>query len=103
MLKPPTKLIKHLAIPLIIFSAACASAPDTNVMEINVPAMHRIGYNLKRDYDSNGDLLPGVKPIIIPFKDLNDLNKLTCVDQIGLSNLKVFLSKAREELKDCNQ
>lgn len=98
------KSTKHLAIPLIIFSGACsASAPDTNVCEINASGGYRLCYNLKRDYDSNGDMKPGVQPFKIPFAALSDLNKLTCVDQVGLSNMKVFASEVRQELKDCNQ
>ena len=76
--------------------------PDTNVFVVNVPAMHLKGYNLKRDYNENGDLKPGAKAMIIPISSLQDLNKKVVTDANGYANLMSSYRTLRQDLEECN-
>lgn len=81
---------------------SCASGverPDTDLCLSNVPKLHELCTNLKRDYDDNGELKPGVKPQVRQYKDeaemLAALNKKTCTDPNGLANLKAYVRELR--------
>jgi hypothetical protein len=82
---------------------ACDDRPDTDVLIVNAPGGYLRGYNLKRDYDKDGNRNPDAKPIIKPASSLNDINKYACTDPKGLENLTVSVRILREELKNCRE
>lgn len=53
-----------------------------------------------RDYDSNGKLIPGVKPTITVYGNghdmLQDLNKNIITDPAGFANLKAYIRNLRD-------
>lgn len=75
--------------------------PDTNLYVVNAPFEQAKGYNLKRDYDSEGNLKPGAKAIVIKVNSHYDLNKFVCTDPTGFANLKAYLQKMREAYRNC--
>ena len=84
---------------LMVCSCACSTIPrpDTNLCVVNVPGKHLKCYNLKRDYDGDGNRNPDAKPTIVPISSLNDLNKFIATDPDGFANLKAYVQKIREE------
>lgn len=91
--------MKQLRMLWMVFSISCSSVPrpNTDICIANVPAKHRICYNLLRDYDDNGNLTPGAKPSYKPLSSLNDINKNAMTDPKGLANLKAYIRKLRNE------
>lgn len=89
-----------------LLAAGCQSVsvsrPDTNLCVVNVPALHEKCYNLKSDYDDNGQLQPGAKPVIkqyaTPDEMLAALNKKIGTDPDGWAHLKAYI----KELRDAN-
>lgn len=83
-------------------TVACGvERPDTNLYVVNAPYEQAKGYNLKRDYDADGNLKPGAKAIVIRAREVQELNKFVCTDPTGFANLKAYLQKMREAYKDC--
>lgn len=91
-------------IPLLMaleLLSGCVSVqrPDTNVCVLNVPALHEVCYNLLRDYDDNGKLLPGAKPEIRQYNDgpsmLMAVNRAIKTDPDGWANLKAYIRELR--------
>ncbi len=102
LIKPPILLL--MALELMGVSSCAHSQvprPDTPLCIINVPGLHEKCYNLKTDYDDNGQLLPGAKAIFIKYKDAADmlagLNKKTSTTDDGLAHLKAYIKDVREE------
>lgn len=81
----------------------CANIPkpDTNLCIANVPLSHFTCYNLKNDYDDNGNIKKDSKPTFKDLKSLEDINKNICTDPDGFANLKTYVRLLREELKSC--
>lgn len=92
------------AVLLTVFSA-CSSIPrpDSNIGIINAGAGTISGYNLKNDYDSNGQLLPAAKPWIRTISTLQDLDKNACVDPQSLANLKAYVQDLKDYYEGENQ
>ena len=95
--------VKRLMTPLMTFWAAysisgCGGVerPDTNVCVLNVELMHLKCYNLKRDYNDDGNLKPGAKPTINSISGLSSLNTFVMTDPDGWANLKAYIRKLRE-------
>ena len=93
-----------LSICSLLF-VACAGGPqrpDTNIYQIIVSddGMEAYGYNMLRDYDSEGNLKPDAKPVVIPLSSLKDLRKWYGTDPTGMKNLKVYLKDVRNYAKE---
>lgn len=86
---------------LLVLSACGIDRPDTNLYVVNSPGGYARGYNLKNDYDSNGQLKPGAKPTFVPAKQVQDLNKFICTDPSGFANLKAYIQKMRDAYQNC--
>lgn len=94
----------------LITSSLCGcqtiQRPDTYLYGVNAKASKLRGYNLKTDYDANGNRLTNAKPHEIHLKGLIDLNGWTCTDPKGLEHLIVYkdeLYQAYLDLKKtCN-
>lgn len=87
---------------LALVSCGGPERPDTNLCIVNAKARHKSCFNMKRDYDDQGNLLPGVKPSIVPIASLDDLDKNLAVDPDGSANLKAYIQKLRERDGGCN-
>jgi hypothetical protein len=77
--------------------------PDASLYIINAPAKEGKGYNLKHDYDSQGNLKPDAKPKFIKAEKIEDLNKYMCTDQTGQKNIQIYIGDIRDELTQCRQ
>lgn len=95
------RVLTALSISFSLVSCAGVERPDTDVCVANVPALHERCYNLKKDYDDQGNRRPDAKPKTIVYKDeaamLAGLNKKTCVDPDGLANLKAYIDELRRQ------
>ncbi len=94
------QLTKHLTAFSLLLLAACAGVPrpDTDLCIINAPAKHLKCYNMARDYDESGQLLPSAKPTFRPASVIKDVNKYMAIDTKGLANLKTYINTLRDEL-----
>lgn len=93
------RLVKY---SLLLLLAGCAtSRPDTDLCGINALAGHKKCYNLKNDYDEEGNLKHSATPKIIPINSINDLNKNICTDPQGFENLNIYLQQAKQAYKEC--
>ena len=86
---------------LLVLTGCGVERPDTNLYVVNAPGGYAKGYNMKRDYDANGQLKPDAKAIKIKAEEIYDLNKFICTDPTGFANLKAYVQKMREAYKDC--
>lgn len=102
---------------LVVFSslmAACASIPRPNAdtCTANVPALHLRCYNLRDDYDGNGELRPGARAHYFPceagrrcedpathYQDeaamLAELNKMTVFTPDAWAAVKAWIRELR--------
>lgn len=90
---------------LLTTSSGCAgmpTRPDSDACLINSQLLHEKCYNLLRDYNDAGGLLPGAKPHFHQFKDeaemLAALNKKIDFDTDGWANLKAYVKQLRDAL-----
>lgn len=93
---------------LLISSLGCASIPrpDTDLCGINAASdngavPHKRCYNIKKDYDDNGNRKSSAVPKIVPLASLMDLNKNMCTDPKGYENLLVTIKNLRAEYQAC--
>lgn len=91
-----------LVAALLILSACSVPRPNTDICIANAPANHLICYNLKKDYDNDGNRNPNAKPSYKPLTTVEDINKFACTDPDGLAELKIYLQDLRERFKDCH-
>lgn len=70
--------------------------PDTDLCVVNAQSEQRKCFNLLRDYDDDGFILPGAKPIYKPNRSIDDLNKNICIDPDGFERFKAYVKKLRE-------
>lgn len=99
-------MIKLLIAILTISSlTSCAGIkrPDTDLSVVNVPFSELESYNMLKDYDDNGILLPTAVKKITPITGLGDVNKFTCVSPQGFANLKAYVAKLKQHLQDSCQ
>jgi hypothetical protein len=108
------KLTKLSTLLLISFSPflmanSChrVERPNTDIYGVNVPDLSVRGYNLKKDYDDDGNRKPDAKPFVVKFPSelemLQYLNKSTCTNPDGLANLKAYLVLLRKQIdNDCS-
>lgn len=95
-------ILACVLIGVCVLSAGCADAvkrPDTNALVVNAPKGRLEGYNVLRDYDSNGNRLESAQLIVRPATQLSDINGWTCTDPVGLRNVKTSISDTRAYIK----
>lgn len=85
----------------LLFLAGCneVDRPDSPVCVLNTPARHILCYNLKTDYDDQGNLKPSAKPEVTQYADadamLAALNKSVLTTATGWTNIKIYIRKLR--------
>ena len=76
------------------------SRPDSLLCVNNVPGLHKKCYNLLKDYDDNGALLPGAIPTVIQYKTpeemLEGVNKDVNTPPDGWANIKAYIRALRD-------
>lgn len=83
----------------------CATGrPDADVCIVNAPNKTRKCYNLKRDYQDDGHLMPVATPTYRPTPTLDSLNKALVLDsedgfEEGIARVKGWVKKLREAAK----
>jgi hypothetical protein len=77
--------------------------PDTDLCVVNVGGGHQKCYNLKKDYDDEGNRDPSAKPTYKPVTKIEDLDKLICTDADGFASLKAYINSVKEEFKKCKE
>lgn len=101
-----------LLILLSIIGSACScgvSRPDADLCVVNAPNKNRKCYNLKNDYNDDGSLKAGAKPVYRPNLTVEDLNKALVLDspyddqnpnpghfEDGISRMKAWVRKLRD-------
>lgn len=100
-------MMRSLALLTACSLFACASVPrpDSDIMIVNAAGNKRCGFNLLRDYGSDGHLLPGAKMFCRPNATVQELNKATVIDSStgfpdGLARLKTYIKLLREEYEN---
>lgn len=85
---------------LVACSMLGVERPDSYVCGVNVVAdpAYLLCFNLKKDYDDDGNLKPDAQPLKIILKDLTGLKGFTCTDAVGLKNIKTFVADMRDEI-----
>lgn len=91
-----------LMFALVLAACAGIERPDTTVFIVNAQAKQIKGYNLKTDYDDNGNRLGNAVAKIRRFEDLEDLDKYACTDVDGLAELKRFFKDVRDLQSRCS-
>ena len=89
--------IKLLTTFLIIFEVGCVTVqrPDTDLCVVNAGAGHLKCYNMKKDFDDQGNRKPDAAATFKPAKTVDDLNKFVCTDLQGFENLKIYLNELK--------
>lgn len=93
----------RLTILLTVFSLiSCASIerPDANLCVVNAPAKHLKCYNLKTDYDMNGQILKSAEPKFFRAETVEDLNKGVWMSNAHWAKVKVWISRLRKAYED---
>ena len=90
------RLMRPLVICSLIFLGACAGVdrPDGYAKYINRPGRKIVAYQMKTDYDVNGNRLPDAKPVETKFQSDKDL-----LDALGKSLHVCFDAHAQKEIK----
>lgn len=95
-------LRKTLWITFSLFLVGCGvERPDTTLSIVNAGAREIRGYNLKKDYDDNGNIKPGAVPVVKPISTIEDLDKYAVTDPQSLANLKAYVKQLREAYQNC--
>ncbi len=85
------------------FSSCTIQRPDTNIYGVNAPGYRLEGYNMKKDYDNDGNRKPDAKKTIKLVSGLSDINKWICTDPEGYENLLTYGKNLREEYLACKR
>lgn len=93
-----------LMISLVVFSS-CQSVPPpvADLCGINAFKKSKRCYQTHEDYDENGKLKHGAQPTTVLINGLQDLNGHICVDPDSFAEIKIFVDRMREKLKQCQQ
>lgn len=99
-------MTKLLTVLLLAFeTSACAfgnklpARPDSDACVVNAEEGRQKCFNMKTDFDDNGNLLPTAKPFYKPALTVKDVDKATCFDvEKSLPNLKVYLNELRQAI-----
>lgn len=81
---------------LLISGCASIERPDANLCVVNAPAQHLKCYNLKTDYDQNGQILKGAEAKFFRAETVDDLNKGVWMSNADWSKVKVWISRLRK-------
>lgn len=93
----------RLTILLMAFSlTGCATKrPDAYLNIVNSPALHLKGYNIKKDYDENGNIKKSAQARYISARSASEfleiLNKGVWISNGDWAKIKVSLAEAKAE------
>lgn len=93
------KLSTTLFLTFSLLGCSHIQKPDSNIYGVNAKSHELRGYNIKTDYDDNGDRKPDAKPKIYELKSLDQLHGWFCTDPVSLQRIKVLIDDVRDELK----
>lgn len=81
---------------------ACESVqrPDAMIWGVNGPKKHLKGYNLRNDFDNDGNRKPDAQPQFKSLTGLPDLNAYVCFDPPGIEEIKRYIGELRQYAKD---
>jgi hypothetical protein len=88
------------ACSLSLASCAQIKRPDADICVLNAPGAKLTCYNLKDDYDDDGNIKPGAKPHFLPAPTLESINKSIVMSPAHFSLLKAYVKKLREEYEN---
>lgn len=96
-MRKPKKKLTLLPMTLLMASS-CATLPerpDTYLCVINALGNNRKCYNMKEDFDVEGNLLDTAVPFYQHTTSIDDLDKQIVIDQESFTNLKIYLKELR--------
>ncbi len=110
-LKTPSGIysILILSIAHLFLSIGCAQLPgiperpDSVVYQVIVTeeeGSELFGYNVRDDYDFDGEILPGAVPKVIPLTGLKQLRGWYCTDKTGMKRAKVYRGSMTKWVKE---
>lgn len=97
------RLLKTLFLAFSLCACSSVSKPDTDLCVVNAPGEHLTCYNIRRDYDDDGNIKAGAKPTYRQAITVADLNKHVVTDPKGWANLKAYIKILREEYSKCEE
>ena len=82
-----------------LFTLGCGTIPrpDSNIGIVNAPNHYLLYYNMRSDFDSNGNLSTTALAKYLPVTAVTDLNKYVCLDPTSFANLKAYLIELRNK------
>ena len=91
---------------LLTLNSCGLRRPDVDVGVINVPKGYMRAYNMRDDYDDEGNRKSGAKPTTYRVKSVEDVNKWLCVNskdgpEEAQARLIAYLRKLRETPPKC--
>lgn len=88
--------MRLLAIFLIgSIHVGCAGVPKGWACVYNAHRGYNLCYNLEKDFDTNGDIKPGIKGQKVPIQSLDDMHARVNFDPDSYASLKAFILKQR--------
>lgn len=80
--------------------------PNIQIGNVNAPKKQFRSYNMRDDYDDEGNRKPGAKPKIYSLHDLDDMNKWMCITsdegpEEAQARLLAYLRKLRDTPPKC--
>jgi hypothetical protein len=89
-----------LLVSFSLFSCAQIDRPDTDLCVVNAPGKKLTCFNLKRDYDKDGNLKSDAKPVFKPAPTIESVNKHIITDPQGYARLRAYIRTLRQEYED---
>lgn len=85
------------AVCSLLAGCATIAKPDAYLSVVNAPGKKLTGYNLKTDFNDDGNIKPGAKPRFLPAPDIESINKYVCSSPEDFVKIKAYIKKLREE------
>ena len=87
-----------------VFSlSACGTVrPKGDICLTNAARGYRLCYDMEKDFDSNGDILPGREPHYKRFYYLNDVDRHVVFDPDSWAEVKAFVRFLKEKYEKCS-
>lgn len=85
------------ACSLALLSCAHVQRPDADLCVVNAPGKKLTCYNIKTDFNDDGQIRPGVPAHYKPAPDLEAINKWVITDLDSWAKIKAYVKLLREE------